>query len=113
LEEVLLRQAALASDPATKDPIDLSILGAVMSRGLIGDLRQRLEFVPFDPSIAVRLRNMTSGGQFMRCQRCTTGSRRTWYGADEARLGGRAFSAQISRRIYQRVLTGSLLLHRG
>jgi H+-transporting ATPase len=46
----LLRQAALASDPATQDPIDLAILEAAKARGLLADLPQRIEFVPFDPA---------------------------------------------------------------
>jgi H+-transporting ATPase len=49
-ERDLLRQAALASDPATQDPIDLAILAAATSRGLIGNLPRRVEFVPFDPA---------------------------------------------------------------
>ena len=49
-EDELLRWAALASDPATQDPIDLAILAAVESRGLLGSPPRRLEFVPFDPA---------------------------------------------------------------
>lgn len=48
-EQDVLRQAALASDPATQDPIDLAILAAATSRALMDDLPQRLEFVPFEP----------------------------------------------------------------
>jgi H+-transporting ATPase len=46
----LLRHAALASDPATQDPIDLAILAAAQARGLLADLPKRIEFVPFDPA---------------------------------------------------------------
>ncbi len=46
----LLRSAALACDPATQDPIDLAILSAAQARGLLADLPQRLDFVPFDPA---------------------------------------------------------------
>jgi H+-transporting ATPase len=46
----LLRRAALASDPATQDPIDLAILEAAKAKGLLADLPQRTEFVPFDPA---------------------------------------------------------------
>ena len=48
-ENQLLYWAALACDPATQDPIDIAILDAAAARGLLGDLPQRLEFVPFDP----------------------------------------------------------------
>ena len=49
-ENQLLYWAALACDPATQDPIDLAILNAASARGLLADLPQRLEFVPFDPA---------------------------------------------------------------
>jgi H+-transporting ATPase len=49
-EDEVLRQAALACDAATQDPIDLAILAAARSRSLLGDLPPRLEFVPFDPA---------------------------------------------------------------
>lgn len=48
-EDELLRRAALASDPATQDPIDLAILTAADSRGLLSNMPRRTEFVPFDP----------------------------------------------------------------
>ena len=46
----LLRLAALASDEATQDPIDLAILEAARARGLLAGPWLRLSFVPFDPS---------------------------------------------------------------
>jgi H+-transporting ATPase len=46
----LLRFAALASDEATQDPIDLAILQAASERGLITNLPPRMEFIPYDPS---------------------------------------------------------------
>ncbi|HUZ31734.1 MAG TPA: plasma-membrane proton-efflux P-type ATPase [Xanthobacteraceae bacterium] len=49
-ENELMRWAALASDPATQDPIDLAILAAAESRGLLAEPPRRLEFVPFDPA---------------------------------------------------------------
>lgn len=49
-EHELLRWAALASDPATQDPIDLAVLSAAAARGLLADLPRRIEFVPFDPA---------------------------------------------------------------
>ena len=45
----LLRLAALASDEATQDPIDLAILAAARARGL-PDASAREDFAPFDPS---------------------------------------------------------------
>jgi H+-transporting ATPase len=51
LEDVL-RLAALASDAATQDPIDLAILGEAEARGVIDDHQapERLRFEPFDPA---------------------------------------------------------------
>jgi H+-transporting ATPase len=54
-EDELLRQAALASDPATQDPIDLAILGAAQARGVLADPPRRTEFVPFDPALRYSL----------------------------------------------------------
>ncbi len=48
-DDQLLRWAALACDHATQDPIDLAILDAAQSRGLLDGLPQRLDFIPFDP----------------------------------------------------------------
>jgi H+-transporting ATPase len=49
-DDELLAHAALASDPATQDPIDLAILSAAVAHNLITDLPSRIEFVPFDPA---------------------------------------------------------------
>jgi H+-transporting ATPase len=46
----VLRLAALASDEATQDPIDLAILQAARERGLIANPSPRFDFVPFDPA---------------------------------------------------------------
>ena len=48
-EEELLRLAAMASDDAGQDPIDLAILGAARERGLLASAGRRLEFLPFNP----------------------------------------------------------------
>ncbi|HUW00496.1 MAG TPA: plasma-membrane proton-efflux P-type ATPase [Gallionella sp.] len=45
----LLLWAALASDHATQDPIDLAILDAAKTRGLLSAIPQRVSFIPFDP----------------------------------------------------------------
>ena len=45
----LIRFAALASDDATQDPIDLAILQAANERQLLTSSPSRLAFVPFDP----------------------------------------------------------------
>jgi H+-transporting ATPase len=47
-EDELLRFAALASDEATQDPIDVAIRNAAQTRGLLSGTWQRLRFVPFD-----------------------------------------------------------------
>jgi H+-transporting ATPase len=48
-EADLLRFAALASDEATQDPIDLAILNGARDRGIPIDLSHRSQFIPFDP----------------------------------------------------------------
>ena len=48
-ESALLRFAALASDPATQDPIDMAILAAAAERE-IPAAGPRLRFLPFDPA---------------------------------------------------------------
>lgn len=45
----VLRVAALASDEATQDPIDLAIVEAARLHGLIAAVPRRTRFVPFDP----------------------------------------------------------------
>lgn len=60
----VLRLAALASDAATQDPIDLAILQAAGERGVLGNLPVRVSFTPFDPStkrseVAVRKNDQT------------------------------------------------------
>ena len=47
-EDELLRFAALASDDATQDPIDVAIRSAAQARGLLSGTWQRLSFIPFD-----------------------------------------------------------------
>jgi H+-transporting ATPase len=49
-ENALLHAAALASDDATQDPLDLAILAAARQRGLLVDVPPRQEFHPFDPA---------------------------------------------------------------
>jgi H+-transporting ATPase len=46
----LLRLAALASDDATQDPIDMAILEAARARGVLDNPPPRMQFLPFDPS---------------------------------------------------------------
>ena len=53
-EEALLRFAALASDVATQDPIDLAVLAAAQQRGIAVSL-QRTDFTPFDPALRYSL----------------------------------------------------------
>ena len=49
-DDELLQLAALASDPATQDPIDLAILRAANARSLLTEPPPRINFVPFDPA---------------------------------------------------------------
>uniref|UniRef100_E6PRA4 Putative Proton-exporting ATPase n=1 Tax=mine drainage metagenome TaxID=410659 RepID=E6PRA4_9ZZZZ len=46
----VLRAAALASDDATQDPLDLAILGPARAQGLLKDVPARQDFHPFDPA---------------------------------------------------------------
>ncbi len=48
-DDETLRFAALASDDASQDPIDMAILDAARTRGVLAGLPKRLRFVPFDP----------------------------------------------------------------
>jgi H+-transporting ATPase len=45
----VLRYAALASDEATQDPVDLAILARAKSEGVL-EMARRLKVVPFDPA---------------------------------------------------------------
>ncbi|WP_240097740.1 plasma-membrane proton-efflux P-type ATPase [Thermomonas flagellata] len=49
-EAGLLRMAALASDEATQDPLDLAILDAARAQGALAALPPRQAFHPFDPA---------------------------------------------------------------
>ncbi len=49
-ENEVLQLAALGSDEASQDPIDLAILQAASQRKLIGEAAQRIKFTPFEPS---------------------------------------------------------------
>ncbi len=46
---VVLRAAALASDDATQDPLDLAVLTPARAQGLLKDAPERQAFHPFDP----------------------------------------------------------------
>jgi H+-transporting ATPase len=48
-EDSVLRTAALASDDATQDPLDLAILGPARERRLLDAAPARQDFHPFDP----------------------------------------------------------------
>ncbi len=48
-DEVLL-MAALASDAATQDPIDLAVLEAAQEKKLLNAVPHRIQFIPFDPA---------------------------------------------------------------
>ncbi|EQD43913.1 plasma-membrane proton-efflux P-type ATPase, partial [mine drainage metagenome] len=46
----VLRAAALASDEATQDPLDLAVLTPARAQALLKDAPQRQAFHPFDPA---------------------------------------------------------------
>ncbi len=49
-EHAVLSAAALASDDATQDPLDLAILAPARAQGLLDDAPVRQSFHPFDPT---------------------------------------------------------------
>ena len=49
-ENDVVRAAALASDDATQDPLDLALLGPARQKGLLENPPRRQAFHPFDPS---------------------------------------------------------------
>jgi H+-transporting ATPase len=60
--DALLRLAALASDEATQDPIDLAIIAAARERHLLDEVPARSGFVPFDPQTKRSEARFASGG---------------------------------------------------
>jgi len=48
-ESDLLKFAAMSSDEATQDPIDLAILGYARTNHTLQEFPERMKFVPFDP----------------------------------------------------------------
>ena len=48
--EEVLRMAALASDAATQDPIDLAVFAAAQEKKVLNDVPRRIQFTPFDPA---------------------------------------------------------------
>lgn len=48
--EEVLRMAALASEAATQDPIDLAVLEAAQEREVLNAAPKRIQFIPFDPA---------------------------------------------------------------
>ncbi len=49
-ESDVLRTAALASEEATQDPIDLAIIQAARDKGVMPSAVEKQKFIPFDPS---------------------------------------------------------------
>jgi len=49
-EKAVLRTAALASDDATQDPLDLAVIGPARAQGLLEGSPARQAFHPFDPA---------------------------------------------------------------
>lgn len=65
-EDELLKYAAISSDVATQDPIDVAILKAVHDRKLDTDLPSRLNFIPFDPLTKRTEATIRQGEQTLR-----------------------------------------------
>jgi len=65
-QDELLRLAALASEEATQDPLDLAVLEAARTRGLLANPPPRLGFVPFDPSTKRSEVTIRQGDQVVR-----------------------------------------------
>ncbi|MCL6527325.1 MAG: plasma-membrane proton-efflux P-type ATPase [Thermaceae bacterium] len=63
-QDELLHLAALASDEATQDPLDLAVLEGLRNRGL--QAGQRLEFIPFDPASKRSEARFVQGDQVAR-----------------------------------------------
>lgn len=49
-DDEVLRAAALASDDATQDPIDLALLTSAREKALLANMPERTAFLPFDPA---------------------------------------------------------------
>jgi H+-transporting ATPase len=63
----VVRLAALASDEATQDPIDLAVIGEARARGLDGGQPpQRVRFEPFDPATKRSEAEVRDDGQVIR-----------------------------------------------
>jgi H+-transporting ATPase len=48
--EEVVRMAALASDAATQDPIDLAVIAAAQEKKALNAAPRRIQFIPFDPA---------------------------------------------------------------
>jgi H+-transporting ATPase len=62
-EEELLRWAAVASDAATQDPIDLAVLDGARARAVSTASIERFAFTPFDPAVKLCEAVVGAGGQ--------------------------------------------------
>jgi H+-transporting ATPase len=62
----VLRLAALVSDDATQDPIDLAILNSARAQGLRLDSGGRIQFIPFDPSTKRSEALIAKGDEMLR-----------------------------------------------
>ncbi len=100
-EDTVLRIAALASDPATQDPLDLAIFAECRRRGLTVPAETRAEIHPFDPER--KYAETILDGDQMRFRKAAKGSRNAI-----AALGGKPIDGTISDRLAadgERVLT--------
>ncbi len=66
-EEDVIRLAAMASDEATQDPIDLAILEKITSGRLVEDPKEsRVRFIPFEPATKRSEAVFEENGQLLR-----------------------------------------------
>lgn len=100
-EEEALRLAALASDEATQDPIDLAILNAAHEKNLISPQVSRLKFVPFDPNAKRSEALVRQGDEILRIIK-----------GEPSTIAGitRTSSVEISKTIAQLTAEGSRVL---
>ena len=65
-EQDLLRFAALASDEAGQDPIDLAVLSRAKTQGALSAPIERLRFIPFEPATKLAEATVVRDGRELR-----------------------------------------------
>ncbi len=103
-EEEVLRAAALASNEADQDPIDLGVLRAAGERGLLDPEAKRLTFTPFSPESRRTEAEVEVGGQKVRVVKGALRRVAELAGLDPAALAGLEARADEEARKGMRVL---------